>query len=1653
MTIANRLSALLFTKAILVVGMLFLSFSIFSQEICDNGIDDDGDGYIDLLDAEDCSCGDFVIKSHIGDFEDYTCCPDNFTTFEGTGAYCLDDGWQINPSATTDYFNTCDYMGANLVPVPLPIPSGEGCIGMIGIFNSYFEIIGYCLPDRLIIGNTYTFGFYVGFGESQQYTSPLDIEVHLRGNDDCDNFPSTSTTCMSELPEWYDITIVDVLGDSSNTWKYAETTFVAVNQTSVVMVGIDCSNADQLQYHFMDSIFITGEFLEQSLSELDVDFSGDCESGVFLEVPGAPGATYQWYSDGIAIEDATENPYHIEPLVNGIYSVYIDYGDSCNISNEIEIEVDLEILVVDGTVSEIVCHDDNDAMIDIDPPSNNLPIDYMWSSGEDTEDLSDLSQGTYTITATDANGCLGTSTFVIDNPPEIITNLAITQPANGQPGASVLNVSGGVSGYTYQWSNGTTESSDSNLEPGLYSVTITDERGCESIVNFEIYQELLVLEIKTNEVCINACDGTISLDIMGGLPDYTILWDHGAQGENLDDLCAGEYYYTLQDSWGTSISDSVIIGEGSDILIEAEYDELVCIENNNTSITLIPEGGTAPYLYNWNNGDMSNVLTDIAAGTYTVTITDANDCIIINSYEIDLSSEITLEGIITDDDCSTDPLGAIDLIPIGGEGEFTYAWETGDIEEDLNMLFAGLYWVTVTDELGCTAAKFFIVDNPSDIVVESEIIHTDCENGNNGSINLTVEGGEAPYEYFWSSGQTEDQLSDLAPGSYTVTIVDNANCQQIEFYEIVGPNAINIDEVITQPSCANLDGGTIEVNVEGGEGNISLLWSNGMDGSILSDLAEGIYYLTVTDEAGCIDSVSYEIIEPSEIIVSGSTTQSSCGGGLDGSIELDFSGGTGTLSVLWNNGSEEDNLTGLSSGIYHVSISDENGCMVVDSFEVFEDAEINLDETIDHVSCFEAINGSIIIELSGGEEPYTTVWNTGSMESFISDLSSGQYSVTVTDANNCSRIQSFEVEQPPILELSGVETDALCFDANGSIELDVEGGTGNYVILWNTGESDLQIDAIADTDYSVTITDGNGCTLEQLFSVGQPEILNIDADITDPLCFGENGLIDLTISGGTPIYDILWNTGSVDNDLISQANTIYSVTITDLNGCEHSIDVSHGQPQAIDISVIDLNDPGVNNDDGSITIDISGGIEPYLILWNDSNNQDTELAEGLEAGTYEVVVTDNNGCIESIEITLAQAALALSFSEEQNVCFGECEGQISLDILGGLEPYSIVWSNGENGLIIQNLCDGIYSAIVTDESGNTIQTPDIEITSPPELQVSPSITAISCPGESDGQINVEPSGGIIPFDIAWNTGENTALIFDLSPGDYEVTITDANQCMVIQSYTINELFAPDFNVQVLAKECDELGYDVEIIGDFPNNYTFLLDGMPLELSQNNTISNLESGGYNLSYLWSPGCELELQEFQIEPDLEYEIQLTLDSIEAQFGETVQLGAELFSDMNLENYTLEWLVDNPFNCVHEDEHGQCDQIELVTNQGETISLLFTDEFGCETLLSIQLRVEANENVFIPNVFSPNDDGVNDHFEIFSNISDVNVQSLRIYDRWGNQVFEQLNVPIENLEPWDGAFLGSRAIEGVYVYALLIETPKGEVLNYIGDVSLVR
>ncbi|MNU77418.1 hypothetical protein D3C71_669950 [compost metagenome] len=1164
----------------------------------------------------------------------------------------------------------------------------------------------------------------------------------------------------------------------------------------------------------------------------------------------ATGATaYQWQvntgsgftdiSNGAPYSNATTNTLTITGATAGmdgyLYRCKVINGAASCFTNSGNSLLDVSVLnLTSGGQANVLCNGASTGAASVSPAGGiTSSYTYSWSpSGGTSSIATNLASGSYTVTVTDGTlpGCTATRLYTITQPTAVSGSTIVTNVAcfGNTTGSIDLTPSGGTPGYSYSWGGGITTQDRISLGAGTYSVTITDVNGCTGTVSgITLTQPASVISgttTVTNTTCNAGTNGSIDLTPTGGTGPYTYSWGGGITSQDRISLGAGAYTVTITDANAcTGTVSGITVTQPTVVSGTTTVTNPSCNGGTNGSIDLTPTGGTPGYTYSWGGGVTSQDRISLAAGSYSVTITDANACTGTVNVTVTQPNVVSGTTTVTNVACFGNTTGAINLTPTGGTPGYTFNWVGGATTEDRTSLAAGSYSVTITDSKGCTGTVSPTVTQPAAVVSGTTVVtNVACFGGNTGAINLTPTGGAGPYTFNWVGGATTEDRTLLSAGTYSVTITDaNACTGTISGITVTQPTAVvSGTSVVTNVSCFGGNNGAINLTPTGGVGPYTFNWAGGATTEDRTALTAGTYTVTVTDANGCSATLPTITVTQPSFPVSGTTivTNVACFGNNTGAINLTPTGGTLPYTVSWGGGITTEDRTALTAGTYTATITDFNGCTGTVSPTLTQPTAISVTPASQsNVSCNGGSNGAAAINIpTGGTPGYTYDWDlgtpTGDGTRSISGLTQGTWTCNVTDANGCVASQSFTVTQPTALSVTPAsQTNVSCNGgSNGAAAINTPtGGAGGYTYDWDlgtpTGDGTTSISGLTQGTWTCNVTDANGCMASQSFTVTQPTAISVTAaSQTNVSCNGgSNGAAAInTPTGGTPGYTYDWAPGTPTGDGTTSISGLtagtYTVTVTDANGCTASQVFTVTQPTAISVTPASQTNISCNGgSNGAAAINTpTGGTPGYTYDWTPGTptGDGTTSISGLTQGTYTVTVTDANGCTASQAFTVTQpTVLSVTSDTQANVsCNGGSNGAAAINIpIGGTPSYTYDWApgtpTGDGTTSISGLTQGTYTVTVTDANGCTTSQA-FTITEPTALDASNgSQVDVLCNGGATGSATVIPTGGTGTYDYSWSpTGGTAATASGLTAGTYTVTVTDDNNCQATKTFIITE---------------------------------------------------------------------------------------------------------------------------------------------------------------------------------------------------------------------------------------------------------------------------
>jgi len=891
-------------------------------------------------------------------------------------------------------------------------------------------------------------------------------------------------------------------------------------------------------------------------------------------------------------------------------------------------------------------------------------------------------------------------------------------------GTAKAIATGGAPPFTYAWNDPSsqTDSVATGLCAGTYSVTVTDAASTVIIAAATV-TEPDTLEIsfvsQTNVGCNGDSTGIVISTSSGGTGPITYTWnDPLAQTDSLaDSLPLGTFTLIIIDVNGCSDTDSVTITEPTALSISSSSSTNTnCFGDSTGTATTATAGGSGPYTYLWDDfqSQTNAIATGLSAGSYTMVVSDSNAC--QDSVTITVGQPIVLSAAISDSsaaNCNGDSTGYATVTPAGGTGGYAYLWDDVNAQTDsvANGLPLGSYTVLITDGNGCQTTVGTSVAEPSPFSLATSSTDASC-GLTDGTANISASGATPPYSYSWSiiPPQTDSTATGLGFGTYTVTVVDSLGCIDSITAGVSnagGPTVTMTDSV--NVSCNGDSTGSAIVTPSGGTAPYTYLWDdpNAQTDSTATGLLAGGYIVSVADAGGCGTVASVTITEPAALSLSFTSTLAACGDS-SGTATVSVTGGTSPYNYLWNApGSQSDTIaTGLSAGTYTVTVTDDSGCVAMDSIVVTESTAFTLTSGAINVQCNGDASGTAIVSAAGGSSPFVYAWNDPNTQTTANaiGLSAGTFTVVVVDSDGCVDSSTVIVNEPTPLSGTFAVTNVSCNGAcNGSITGSPSGGTGtpsSWSLLWSTGDTTLTISGLCAGGYTVLMVDSVGCTASDSVMVTEPPALLVNASGTDVICNGSaDGTLSAVVTGGNTPFTYSWTGGlpTVPSHTAVSAGS-YGVTVTDSTGCVANDSVTITEPSAIILTVTST--PSICGNGGSVSATVGGGVFPYVFLWDDPNSSTSITVFISVAGIYTVTVTDNNGCSQSVSasVTATVGPVLDSIIVSGESCIGEADGTINIYASSGIQPYTYAWDDPSLSTTVtsQNVAAGVYYLIVLD---------------------------------------------------------------------------------------------------------------------------------------------------------------------------------------------------------------------------------------------------------------------------------------------------------------------------------------------------------------------
>jgi hypothetical protein len=861
---------------------------------------------------------------------------------------------------------------------------------------------------------------------------------------------------------------------------------------------------------------------------------------------------------------------------------------------------------------------------------------FNWSNGATSEDVTSLSGGDYVVTVSDANGCSSVATFMVANNTTTPTIQSMVTPATcGMSNGSIDLTITPSGSYTFVWSNGATTEDLSNLNVGMYAVTVTNQEGCSALSTIEILNNNTSFSVTALITANSSCttpNGSIDITVSPS-GTYTFIWSNGATSEDITSLSGGDYMVTVSDANGCSSVETFMVANNTTTpTIQSSVTPATCgMSNGSIDLTITPSGS---YTFFWSNGATTEDLSNLSVGMYAVTVTNPEGCSALSTIEIiNFNTSFSVTAMTTANTSCTTPNGSID-ITVSPSGTYTFIWSNGATSEDITFLSGGDYMVTVSDGNGCSSVETFMVaNNTTTPTIQSIVTPATC-GMSNGSIDLTILPSGS-YTFVWSNGSTTEDLSNLNAGMYAVTVTSPEGCSALSTIEILNFNtSFSVTAMTTANTSCTTPNGSIDITVNP-SGTYTFIWSNGAASEDVTSLSGGDYVVTVSDGNGCSSVATFMVVNNTTTpLIQSSVTPATCGMS-NGSIDLSITP-SGSYTFVWSNGATIEDLSNLNAGMYSVTVTSPEGCSALSTIVIinFNTSFSVTAMTTANTSCITP-NGSVDITVNPSGT-YTFIWSNGATSEDVTSLSGGDYVVTVSDGNGCSSVETFMVANNTTTPtIQSTATPANCGMSNGSIDLSIR-PSGNYTFVWSNGATTEDLSNLSVGMYSVTVTNPEGCSaLSTIEIINNNTSFSVTATTTaNSSCTTPNGSIDVTVSPSGD-YSILWSdnqSGFLRDRLVGGE---YLFTVTDVLGCTITRSITIEEAHIfweVDISVMqpDCSHPSglvvftSSEELSTLEFSIDGG------MTYSSCTKPLFLAEG----NHLILVRNDKGCMITDTITI-----------------------------------------------------------------------------------------------------------------------------------------------------------------------------------------------------------------------------------------------------------------------------------------------------------------------------------------------------------------------------------------------------------------------------------
>ena len=1633
-------------------------------------------------------------------------------------------------------------------------------------------------------------------------------------------------------------------------WNTTATT-ATVSTFSAATYYVTITDANGCTDSARTTITEPAALVASATTDNDVSCNGLSDGGgTASQTGGTAPYTYFWNTTA-ATPSITAQPA-------ATYYVTITDANGCTDSARTTI-IEPGTLVASVSPTNISCNGLTDGQGIASETGGTAPYTYFWNTGETNASETAIGVGTYYVTITDANGCTDSARTTITEPAALVASATTDNDVscNGlSDGQGTASQTGGTAPYTYFWNTTATSATVSTFAAATYYVTITDANGCTDSARTTITEPAAIVASATtdNDVsCNGLSDGQGTASQTGGTAPYTYFWNTTATSATVSTFAAATYYVTITDANGCTDSARTTITEPAALVASAATDNNAsCNGVADGQGTASETGGTAPYTYFWNTGEANATETNIGAGTYYVTITDANGC--TDSARTTITeSAVLVASATTDNDVSCNGLsdGQGTASETGGTGPYTYSWNTGETNATETNIGAGTYYVTITDANGCTDSARTTITEPTALVVTVAIdSNVTCNGFSDGGLSISTTGGTGTYTYLWSNAEITTDITGLTAGTYTITVTDANGCTDTDMSTITEPANFAAFNNSSTPACVgstisftDASTGAINWRWDFGDGDTSImqnpthiypldtgsydvtlivgnatgcfdtltkanlitiqspvadftlnpsigcatphavfftdqstlpdtwLWNFGdgntstLQNPVHNYTTTGLFTvsLTVTDTVNGCSDIHTDTVNVSTITADfdegGNSFVFGCAPLIANFNDNSIASGSSIASWSWDFGdggtstSQNPSYTYNTPGIYSVSltVTDTNGCSTTETKAAFTQA-IGPDVNFGSDTSLGCIPFTVNFTDSTVFGAPITSWTWDFGDGNTSNLQNPTHtytvsdtfdvSLTITDIDGCSRALSLNnfITTSGLIATIVLDSSATCSgNTDGGVTAVASAGVGPYTYNWSNGGNDSSITGIADGTYTVTITDVSGCTNTDMLVIMVVDTIRPTVVTNDTTIYLDgSGIASVTAAGidngssdACGIASMSLDSTSFDCSEVG-ANTV-TLRVTDVNG---NIDSATAT-----ITVLDTIRPTVIANDTTIYLDVNGmGSVTAAGIDNGSNDVcgiasmsiDSTNFDCSEVGanTVSFKVTDVNGNVDSTTVTVTVLdTIRPTVIANDTTIYLDVNGTGSVTAAGidngSSDNCSIsVMSLDSTNFDCSETGVNVVTFKVTDINGNVDSTTatvtvldtikplisacPIDITATNDAGVCGAVVTWVTPLESDNcqvdsLVSNFNSGDLFPigvteviyvaYDPSMNTDtcrftitvtDNEDPVLANVPADIAVS-NDIGNCDAIVTWTAptasdnctidstRSNFSPGSAFPVGTTTVEYITYDSDLNTDTVSFtitvndtelptltcpadtvlcspvYTFTA---PVGADNCGVVSTVQTEGIASGGTYPVGPTTN--KFVV-TDVNGNIDSCSFIVTISENPVVNAGPDqsVFED---DGVKLEAIVDSIIGTTYlwESPLSTADIQDPMTPDGKTtafpdedteFSILVTTSLGCEGRDTI--KVFVNKTLVVPTAFTPNNDLINDTWDI-KNIQDFAEVEVLVVNGLGTELLSTTDY-----KPWDGKYEGTDLSVGTYYYVIKIKEQNGNEIIKTGIVTILR